>query len=512
MVSIHLIYGVLWVKNKKLMIVVSIVTIILICIAFTVKSFQNDTFYTIRIGESILKNGIDMKDHFSWHDLSYTYPHWLYDVGIFKVYQSFGFHGLYLLTIGIFIVIGLCFYFINIKRNKSYFLSLLFSVLAIIMMARFATARAQLVTYLLFLIEIFIIEQFLSTGKKRYGLILFIICLLIANLHAAVWPMYFILMLPYFFEEFVAFILGKIKYMPKLGIFENRLTVKKNSNMKYLFLIFLVSLLIGFLTPIGFTPYTYFIKIVMGNTTQYIDEHKPLILIQNLFVIFYLVIMLVPLIFTKVKVRLSDICMMSGLLLMSFISIRHIALLGIIGMFYLCRLICNIGYIRTKRVLDYDMPWYGLFIVLITILGTSLFVYSINSKKPYINNNVYPVEMVKWMNGNLEMDKVRLYNEYDFGSYLILKNIPVYIDSRSDLYTKPFNGKRDIFDECMKITEHYGRVFKRDHITHILIYKNTYLNQILAASDNYELLHKEGRFMLYQYLTDEEDEKNEENV
>ena len=115
------------------------------------------------------------------------------------------------------------------------------------------------------------------------------------------------------------------------------------------------------------------------------------------------------------------------------------------------------------------------------------------------------------MKKNLEMDKVKLYNDYDFGSYLIYKNIPVFIDARSDLYTKIFNKKTDMFEECMKITEHYGRVFKKYNITHILIYKNTDLNQILNASPNYELVHKEGRFALYKYLaTTDEKEKNEE--
>ena len=56
----------------------------------------------------------------------------------------------------------------------------------------------------------------------------------------------------------------------------------------------------------------------------------------------------------------------------------------------------------------------------------------------------------------------------------------------------------------MKITENYGRIFNKYNITHILIYKDTELNQILAASPNYELVHKEGRFMLYKYLSTEE--------
>ena len=494
------------------MIVASVVIVIMISIAFTSKTFQNDTFYTIKVGESILKHGIDMKDHFSWHKLSYTYPHWLYDIGIYQVFKMGSFHGLYVMTIFIFMITGLSFYFINLKRNKSYFISLLFSMLSIIMIARFAVARAQLVTYFLFLIEIYMIEQLLDTGKKRYGIGLFIICLLIANLHAAVWPMYFILMLPYLFEELIAIIVNKFHIKANSRVFQNKLIIEKNRNMKYLLIIFIVSLFIGLLTPIGFTPYTYFIKILMGDTQLYIDEHKPLVLINQYFVLGYLAILLICLIFTKVKIKMSDFAMIGGLLFMAFLSVRHIALLGIIGMFYLCRLVSNVGKTYSKGVLDYELPLFGILVVVITVVFTSGFTYKVNSGGKYINDNVYPVDMVKWMNKNIELDKVKLYNEYDFGSYLIYKNIPVYIDSRSDLYTKPFNHKNDIFDECMNITENYGRVFNKYDITHILIYKDTNLNQILAASDNYKLLHKEGRFMLYEYLGDESGKDKSEDV
>jgi len=486
-------------KNKKLIILVSLLVIVLLCGAFTVKTFQNDTFYTIKIGESILEHGIDMKDHFSWHDLEYTYPHWLYDIVIYKIYDMGGFNALYISNILIFIVIGFAFYFINLKQNKSYFVSLMFSMLAVIMLARFVTARAQLVTYLFFILEVFFIERLLSSSKKRYMIGLFVLCVLIANVHAAVWPFYFILMLPYLFEHFMAFINSKIKNKPKFGIFSDKIILERNKNIKYLLIVFGISLFLGLLTPIGDIPYTYFIRTMQGNTMEYIDEHKPLVLVESLFVVGYLAIMLVVMIFTKVKAKLTDFCMMGGLLLMTFMSLRHLSFLGIIGMFYLCRLVCNIGYIKSNKALDFELPNYSLFIVLVTIVITSGVVYNINSKEEFINTNVYPVTMVDYMEKNMNMDKVKLYNEYDFGSYLILRDIPVYIDSRSDLYTEVFNGEHDIFTDCMEITTKYGRVFKKYDITHILTYKDTYLNQILAVSSNYEVVHKDGRFVLYEY-------------
>ncbi|MEE3343627.1 MAG: hypothetical protein VZS44_06015 [Bacilli bacterium] len=500
-------------KEKKALKVVSIMIIVLICIAFTHRALQNDTFYTVKIGKLILKNGIDMKDHFSWHKLDYTYPHWLYDVIIYKIYSWFKFGGLYIFNIMCFILIAITFYNINLKLNKSYFLSLLFSIFGVIMLANYVAARAQLFTYFLFVLEILFIERLLTSSKKKYAIGLFIINILIANLHAAVWPFYFILMLPFLFEWLVYEIKNKFNIEVSKKIFIDRLIIEKKDGIKILGIVFIISLFLGLLTPIGFTPYLYFIKILQGDTMKYIDEHKALVLIEDAFVWGYLLILLVPLIFTKVKVRLSDLVMIFGIILMTFMSVRHIAFLAIVGTFYLCKIYSNIGRNNSKdKVLDFDLPIYGSVIVLITVIITSGIVFNINSKESYINEEVYPVEMVEYIYDNMEPKKMKLYNEYDFGSYLLFKNLKVYIDSRSDLYTKPFNKKNDIFDECMNITVNYGRVFSKYDITHILIYKDTDLNQILTASPNYKLVHKEGKFALFEYLDDDKKEDNKKET
>ena len=495
-------------KNKKFFIITSVIMILCICIAFTMRQFQNDTFYTIKIGESISKRGIDMIDHFSYHKLDYTYPHWLYDLIIYKIYHNFGFKGLYLNTMITFIILGLLTFFINIKLNKSYFTSLFFSILGIIMVANFASARAQLVSYVLFLLEIYFIERILSSSKKIYGICLIIIAILIANFHAAVWPFYFIIMLPYIVEYIISLIKKNKNNKELEKIFMNRLIIEKNDNMKFILIIFLVSILTGLLTPIGTTPYTYFIKILMGDTQKYIYEHKPLVLIENYFVMEYLFFILVPLIFTKVKIKLTDFLMLGGLLFMAFLSLRHVALLSVVGTFYLIRLICNIGKINGKKPLDLDLPKFGNVFLLISIIIISIIVYNINSNKEYINKDIYPVDMVDYIYKELDTKKIKLYNDYDFGSYLMYRKLPVFIDSRSDLYTKPFNHKTDIFDECMNITKHYGRIFKKYDITHILIYKDTELNQILTASNNYNLVKKDGNFALFEYIPNTK-EKND---
>ena len=82
-------------ENKKMSIrftMMAVLLITILCIALTPRTLQNDTYYTIKIGEYIVENGITMKDPFSWHeDLDYTYPHWAYDVCTYLVYKIGGF-------------------------------------------------------------------------------------------------------------------------------------------------------------------------------------------------------------------------------------------------------------------------------------------------------------------------------------------------------------------------------------------------------------------------------------
>ena len=77
-------------NNKKTKTIFSIMAIILIaifCFAISPKTLQNDTFYTIKIGEYVMQNGVTGMDPFSWHEgLEYVYPHWAYDVAMYLIY------------------------------------------------------------------------------------------------------------------------------------------------------------------------------------------------------------------------------------------------------------------------------------------------------------------------------------------------------------------------------------------------------------------------------------------
>lgn len=160
-------------EKKKINIkfnVLAIIAIIIFCFAICPKTLQNDTFYTIRIGEHILENGIDMHDPFSIHDIPYTYPHWLYDVGIYLIYKVGGMLGIYISTIVLSCILGLTIYYTNKKVTKNYLVSFLLTLGVMYVLRGFIAARAQLLTYILFTLQILFIERFIETKKKRYAI------------------------------------------------------------------------------------------------------------------------------------------------------------------------------------------------------------------------------------------------------------------------------------------------------------------------------------------------------
>ena len=190
-------------KTKIKFNVLAIICILVFSFVITPKTLQNDTFYTISIGEHIVENGIDREDPFAWTELKYTYPHWLYDVATYFVYNMGGMTGIYITTAVLSCILGIIIYITQVKVNKNNLFSFALTMLIMFLLKDFIAARAQLVTFILFILEILFVECFLSSNKKRYLVGLVVISALIANLHAAVFYVFFVLLLPYFAEYFI---------------------------------------------------------------------------------------------------------------------------------------------------------------------------------------------------------------------------------------------------------------------------------------------------------------------
>ncbi len=470
------------------------------------KTFQNDTFYSIKIGELIIHNGIDMLDHFSFHNLGYTYPHWLFDVFVYLFYKIGGYNGIYIFTILLNILllytIFKCTYKLTDVFSSSFIVTI---VCAIIMGQGFATARAHLVSYILFVLELYSIEMFNKERNKKYVIILLLISFLLCNIHVAVWPFYFIIFIPYLVEGIISFILKKIKKKDKIiNFLESKLVISNSISIKCLLLIMLLSLLMGLFTPIKGTPYTYLYKTMIGNSQNYILEHQMSTLKDSVFTLTIVIEVLLVGAFSKIK--LSDLLLLIGLSLMSIMSIRHIGLLAILVSICLAR---TYKYFIDAINIDVDKYMYKFFskkgILILSFIAVGIFFYvnlSSQLKNSYIDEKIYPVEGVKYIKNNLDYKNVRIFNDYNFGSYLLLNDIPVFIDSRADLYTKEFSGlDYDIFDDYMHVSNNYEKLFDFYNISHVFIYNNIVLSGYLINDDNYKIVYNDKNFILFERLS-----------
>lgn len=550
-------------KNRKInsaivFTIMAIIAISIISIALTPVTLQNDTFYTIKIGEHISKYGIDMQDPFSWHEnLGYTYPHWGYDLITYYIYSAFGMTGIYVATCILSAILGITIYIVNTKLVKNRVLSFLITIGAMYVIRGYIAARAQLVTFILFALTILFIEKFLETKKKRYAVALIIIPIIIANIHLAVFPFYFILYLPYIAEYIIA-ILGEIVIYRKLKIQKIKLKIKrlskdnknqekaeklkedlnklnekvdkikikrsknlqnpykikltKNDNVKWLILIMVICIFTGLLTPLGDTPYTYLFKTLQGNTTQNINEHLPMTLIDESEACCCLILFLAPLIFTKVKIRLSDLFMIGGLCILMLSSRRQVTMFVIVGSVILNRLITQLIVIYNDEKYIENMEKRATSIIgvlIISILTLCLTYYLAKDKvdDKYIDESSYPVQACDYILKNIDLGKARFYNEYNYGSYMLFRGIPVFIDSRADLYAPEFSGKSDDifmdFIETSGIAKFYEDIFKKYDITHVITYENSKMNMIIEKTKdpNYKQLYKDDYFVVYERLS-----------
>lgn len=164
----------------------------------------------------------------------------------------------------------------------------------------------------------------------------------------------------------------------------------------------------------------------------------------------------------------------------------------------------------TQKVIQFLTTWIGKVITILVIVVLALYFI-----RPKINNSIvstssYPVEAADYILNNIDISTMKLYNEYNYGSYLLFRGIPVFIDSRADLYAPEFNGTkneegkyegRDIFSDFINVSNinvYYEDIFKKYGITHVIVTKNAKLNLFLSRDNNYKELYQDDHFIIYE--------------
>ena len=186
-------------------------------------------------------------------------------------------------------------------------------------------------------------------------------------------------------------------------------------------------------------------------------------------------------------------------------------MLALIGSIILNRLIIEaIEIYGIKKIKNIALRITVTAVTIILILFYSTKFIKQKLKDPFVSEKTYPVEAADWITENLDLNNIKLFNEYNYGSYLLFKGIPVFIDSRADLYAPEFNKNgedsgQDIFSDFINtsgIGKYYGSTFEQYGITHVILYKNSKISMLIenADQDKYNKVYSDNNFVIYEII------------
>ena len=144
-------------------------------------------------------------------------------------------------------------------------------------------------------------------------------------MHDTLYPIYFVLMLPYLAE----LILAKIKILCNKQAYKIEFSDLKNG--KYLVILMFLCVFTGLITPLFGTAYTNMIECLSGVSTDFIAELQPTKLLEKPLLLFFIVIEIAIIGFTKTKIKLKDLLFSFGFIAFSLISVRNVFFMDLLG-------------------------------------------------------------------------------------------------------------------------------------------------------------------------------------
>lgn len=493
-------------KNKTLYIIF-ILLIIIFSASVVSKVLQNDTFFTIPIARDIIeRGGLDGIDHLTQHEnLTFTHSGWIFDLSVLIAYEMMDFFGVYLLTILITILISLLLFSILIKEGNNIIFSFLVTIFMILSSQDVFAARGQLFSFWIFLLEMHAINGLVKTNKNRYVFLLLVLPIILANTHDTVWPFYFILFLPYIAE----FIVSKIKILRKEEPY--KILIDDNIPIKKMLFIIVISLLTGLITPVFGTTYINLFSVMSGVSSTFIQELQPTNILEKIPLLFIIFLCVGIIGFTKTKIRLKDLLYVFGFTLLSLMAARNIFFLYLLGIVSVANIIT--AFLKTYEKdgkleeatnrLEKNNKFLLVGSLIIILISVSWLLEKMNDE--YVDDLMYPIEAVEWMKKNVDIENMTIYNGFNYGSYLELHGIKVFMDSRSGIYCEEFTDGSTIMTDYLAVDDgqiNYEEVFEKYGITHVLIENDSLINQYIYKDENYECIYQDDVFVLYKKNVD----------
>lgn len=491
--------------NKWIYIILFSIPIIFLLLL--TKKFDNDIWYLLSEGRYIVQNGIYKIDPLSMHEgLNVVVQNWASASLFWIIYSLFGQFGLLCTTIICnFFICYLLYKICMIISDKNYILSLIIMFAAdITLVSHFIVIRPQILSFIVLLSLIYVLELYIKTDNSKYLIWIPILSLIEINIHASLWWMLFLFMLPYVIDSF------KSKFLQTQGF-----------RKKPFFIAIGVAFIIGFLNPYGYKAITFIFSSYGDKYMHlFINELLPFTFNKQLCEHMFMLMMGIGLIyafFREGNIRVRYLCLFCGTLLLGFMSVKgfsHFILVSIFPLAYFFK------DLFPKDFSDLGAEFSKILNILGAITGTiciagicALFVYK--SQYNLMENDAEdPMNLIAEV---FDPEKVTVYSSFNDGGYVSFRGYKPYIDPRAELFLKKNNKKADIFEEYYKLqhNETNKQAFLDKYKFDILLIRDTdKLYNTIATLDGYFIVYDSYEYGFRIYLNNNlfSEEKRQEII
>lgn len=419
------------------------------------RTLDNDFYFLYPTGEYIVKSGFPHTDILSMHgNMKLVVQQWLSSVLFYFTYSTLGKYGVIALLYICYAGICALTYRLTKAITRNELLSAIITCISnVLIFDLFIATRPQIFSYLVLLGSVYLLEKYVMTGKRAFLFAIPILSAALVNLHASMWPMLFVLMLPYIASA-IPVNIGPIK-------------LKASCRVLDLMIALAVSGAAGFLNPYGIDNMVYlFTSYGNADFNSYIVEMQP-VSYGSIFGKAFLVILVVIgiIVFAK-KAREFSVrffLMFFGTLLLSVMHIKGIPFFMLLGLpsFAFILKDCELNPKITAKLTGRTAILSSLLAVAILAgICSQLFLKADKTLKgaaAYYSQLDAVTEII-----NKSSEPVILYTNFNDGQYLEFKGYHPYIDGRAEVFLMVNNGDYDYFNEYYDLLK--SRTYYRDFV------------------------------------------------
>ena len=460
------------------------------CLVLTLQ-LNNDLWFLLNSGRYVLQHGIPTIEPFTLHqNFSFVMQQWLTASIFWVIYSKLGAVGILALVFLLYcaivaVICALCWHI----SGGNLFATFLGSMLSSALLKIVLVSRPMSFTLLILICELYLVERFISSAKPRFLLPLPVLSALLVNLHAAMWPLQFVLLLPYMIDSF------RFKFWVLEG---------QGYPKRYFFPAIALMFAAGFLNPYGWSAMTYVFRSYGFTEISFVSEMQPPNIGDGTGMVIFGALFLVLAFYLLKKERETKLryaLLTLGTAVLTLSSMRSVAFFAICGFFPLSYLMRNVTLPENKissgkSVLRLRVILIALVVLVAgSMIARRVILFTEESPLPGVSNAVnYLVEKEP-------QENMKLYVGYNDGGYAEFMGLKPYLDPRAEVFVKKNNHISDVMKEYYLLQNgltYYKTVLDKYQFTHLLVSKGDILYTYLPFDADYERVYQDGDYMVYR--------------